>query len=148
MTQIGQNDPLAPAAAQIPTHSSDAIAARAGAMGQARPRHLARADPRRAATGAAGQVLEQAIELGVGARRVGGVQALVELLRRQPPGRRVRAELARDLLALGVGGRTARSGWSTDQMLGVVRSRWRRCMRLQHHRGKRVPAAPGGPPRR
>ena len=72
-------------------------------MGQARPREL----PRRvlgARDGRRGQVLEQAVELGVGPRRVDRVQALVELLRREPPGGRVLAELARDLLALGVGG--------------------------------------------
>ena len=80
-------------------------------MGQARPRHLAGAigDARRRW---AGEIDEQAVEVGVGPRRVDGVQALVELLRRQPPGCRVRAELARDLLALGVGG--------SDGSLGLV----------------------------
>jgi hypothetical protein len=48
------------------------------------------------------QVLEQAHEVSVRASGVGGVEALTELFRREPTGRGVRAELARDVLALGV----------------------------------------------
>ena len=103
MTQIGQNEPLAPAAAQMPTHSSDDDRRRPGAVSQPRARDGARGilGPRR---GRGRQVLEQAHELAVRASGVGRVEALVELLRCEPPGRRVRAELARDVLALGVGG--------------------------------------------
>ena len=111
MIQIGQNDPLAPVASQTPTQSSDAIAA-APARWVRRARATFRAGSSARGDGRRGQVLEQAIELGVGARRVRGVEALVELLRRQPPGGRVLAEPARDLLALGVGG--------TDGSLGLV----------------------------
>ena len=110
MIQIGQNDPLAPVASQIPTQSSDAIAA-APARWVRRARASFRAGSSARGDGRRGQVLEQAIELGVGARRIRGVEALVELLRREPPGGRVLAELARDLLALGVGG--------TDGSLGL-----------------------------
>jgi hypothetical protein len=103
MTQIGQNEPLAPAAAQMPTHSSEGYGRRTGAMSQPRPREGARRILG-SRHGRGGQVLEQAQEVAVGASRVGRVEALVELLRREPSDRRVRAEPARDVLALGIGG--------------------------------------------
>ena len=76
---------------------------RPGAVSQPRPRDGAREILGRR-RGRCGQVLEQARELAVGASGVGRVEALVELLRREPSGRRVRAELVRDVLALGVRG--------------------------------------------
>ena len=54
MIQIGQNDPLAPAASQTPTQSSDAIAA-APARWVRRARATFRAGSSARATGAAGR---------------------------------------------------------------------------------------------
>jgi hypothetical protein len=112
MTQIGQNEPLAPAAAQMATHTSDAIAAaparcaapaRDGARWVLGARH-----------GRGRQVLEQAHELAVRASGVGGIEALAELLRREPPGRRVRPSWRETSHARRL--RRGRSvGWLTDQ---------------------------------
>jgi len=80
-------------------------------MRKARPRDLPR--PTLGVRGGRpGQVVERAIELRVGPRRVSRFEALVELLGAEPPGRRVLAEGPRDALAIGVGG--------ADGSLGLV----------------------------
>jgi hypothetical protein len=106
ITQIGQKEPLAPAAAQIPTHSNEAIAAapaRWARRARDRARGILGAWRRRRR-----QVVEQARELALGAGGVRGVEALVELLGRQPPSGPVIAEHPCDALAVGVGGADCR----------------------------------------
>ena len=90
---------------------------RPGAVGQPRARDGARGilRPRR---GRGRQVVEQALEVALGTSGVGRVEALLELLRREPSGRRVRAERPRDVLALGVRSAYGGSGWLTAPMLG------------------------------
>ncbi len=107
-TQIGQNEPSAPVAAQIAVHSRKAPNSPPvscsrrrwslrRALRQRRALLLARGRERR-------QVRAQGAELALGARRVGGGDALVELLLGQAPGGEVVADLGDRALALLVGG--------------------------------------------
>ena len=107
-TQIGQNEPSAPVATQIAVHSRNAPSrppvSCSSRRWSLRRRSASAARSCSRVAGSAGQVGAQDAQLALGARRVGGGDALVELVLAQPPGGEVVADLGDRALALLVGG--------------------------------------------
>ena len=106
-TQIGQNEPSAPVAAQIAVHSRNAPnsppVSCSSRRWRCRRRSASAARSCSRVAGSAGRSARRAASSRCGARSVGGGDALVELLLAQPPGGEVVADLGDRALALLVG---------------------------------------------
>ena len=104
-TQIGQNEPLAPDAIQIPVHTANAITPPPACWSARRCRCERRSSEFGALLtlshlGEDGQIGEQALELGVRLGAVGSLDALVELVVGEPSRGVVVADLLGGLLAI------------------------------------------------